>query len=691
MDKTYDFFALKESKMAKSRTHGLSGRAESRLCLLLGLVMSLVSNLDGQKRPLKTDDIESWRRITEKVISPDGRWIAYKTEPWKGDSRIFLYSRKGEQKFSYDGGTNIRITDDSEFMIFAVMPADKSVRELNPRKNQKADLPSELLGIYAIRSGKLDLIKNFRNYRIPEKWAGWLAYQVESPAGDAGGGKHEENKRKKETEKNGYRLNLRDLESGVVCSWPFVTEYFFAEKAKKLVFITTGDEEEWTAGIYMYELGTEGARPLITGQNDYRQVAASENGDKLAFLLKPDGDGAAGDFSLYYWDGQGRAREIANNRCQGMPEKWRISENGGISYSNDGKGIFFGIAPLRPDRDADVPDDEFPGVDIWHGGEGVLHSVQLVNRDHELKRAYQAVHHLDDQALIPIETEDMPQSRFLRRGKADMFLLHSSKPYERQSMWDRLHYDAYLLDLTTGERRIIKKDIGTRIQASPGGQYLVWYNYGDSSYYTYHLESGKEYRITEPATLRAEIETNTTFDQNEPYGSPGWLEDDRAVLIYDRYDIWKVDPENRHGPKNLTVSGRKDKIVYRLINFPEAGGSIAEEEIQILLGTNETSRSSGYYKWDLKRSPEPERLIGGDYRLSLPIKAEDSDTIVYTKETFHTFPDLFVSDLKFRESVRISEANPRQSDFLWGTAEVYEWTSLDGRKLEGLLYKPEGF
>ena len=39
----------------------------------------------------------------------------------------------------------------------------------------------------------------------------------------------EENKKgKKESGKNGFMLNLRNLESGETISWSFVTEYYFA-------------------------------------------------------------------------------------------------------------------------------------------------------------------------------------------------------------------------------------------------------------------------------------------------------------------------------------------------------------------------------------------------------------------------------------------------------------------------------
>ncbi|MBE0673821.1 MAG: S9 family peptidase, partial [Bacteroidales bacterium] len=93
----------------------------------------------------------------------------------------------------------------------------------------------------------------------------------------------------------------------------------------------------------------------------------------------------------------------------------------------------------------------------------------------------------------------------------------------------------------------------------------------------------------------------------------------------------------------------------------------------------------------LKKPSQPEMLIGGDYNLSAPLKAEKANTVVYTRETFEVFPDLIVTDLSFRHNKRISDANPQQKEFNWGTAEIYKWTSLDGREMEGMLFKPEDF
>ena len=72
------------------------------------------------------------------------------------------------------------------------------------------------------------------------------------------------------------------------------------------------------------------------------------------------------------------------------------------------------------------------------------------------------------------------------------------------------------------------------------------------------------------------------------------------------------------------------------------------------------------------------------------LKAKNAAAMVTTKQSFQVFPDLlYTSDLKNMQ--RISNVNPQQSDYNWGTIELVEWTSLDGQKLRGMLVKPADF
>lgn len=661
------------------------------ILLIIHFLAVFVFCLNAQKKPLSINDIALWNRITQNEISPDGRWIAYIVEPWVGDSKVFLYDNKGVQRLETKSIKEIGFTEDSKYLLFTMVPGYNLVRELKLRRDENNGMPPDKLGIYSLKTGSLDTIHDIKNYKIPESWTGYVAYQIEKPSGDSDN--TENHRESKETGSAGesYCLYLRRLENGKTVSWFSVSEYLFSSKPGVICFASTGDNQGSPAGVYRYDCETGRTDTVIQGEYEFKQLTFSEDGGNISFLAKPSGRNLTGDFSLYLWSGKGTASEIVSNKMKEIPLSWRISENRSITFSGNGQRIFFGIAPIRPVRDPDITDEEYPVLDLWHGGEGLLHTVQMVNKEEELKRTYLTMYDLLNGDLLRIETEDMPESYSIDNKNDGHFVVYSGLPYELQSMYDPLHLDIYLLNLQTGTRQPVRINSRSVPKPSPAGKFLIWFDYDNYSWYTYHIGSGREFRITDPGVLRAEIETNTTFDVNEPYGSPGWLEDDRAVLIYDRYDIWKVDPQNLTPPVNITRNGRNTNTVYRLINFDQHQVSFSEDVPQYLTGVNENTRASGYYKWMLKKPSQPEMLISGDYNLSTPLKAEKANTVVYTKETFEVFPDLIVTDLSFRHDKCISDANPQQKEFNWGTAEIYKWTSLDGREMEGMLFKPEDF
>ncbi len=49
--------------------------------------------------------------------------------------------------------------------------------------------------------------------------------------------------------------------------------------------------------------------------------------------------------------------------------------------------------------------------------------------------------------------------------------------------------------------------------------------------------------------------------------------------------------------------------------------------------------------------------------------------------------------LNFWRSVeKLTCINPQMKDYSWGgTAEIFEWTTFDGKQSQGILYKPENF
>ena len=77
-----------------------------------------------------------------------------------------------------------------------------------------------------------------------------------------------------------------------------------------------------------------------------------------------------------------------------------------------------------------------------------------------------------------------------------------------------------------------------------------------------------------------------------------------------------------------------------------------------------------------------------DAAFSNPVKAAKADKFLFTRQTFVEFPDLRVSGPGFKDSKKISDANPQQSEYLWGHRMLFDFKDKDGHKLQGILGDP---
>ncbi len=674
---------------------------KNHILILLFLTLSL-SVSSQTKRALTIDDLSSWNRITENIISADGSFCGFVYEPWDGDPVARLFDAKGSEKALFPYSSGIRFTSDSRFMIFTVKTPKAAITELKLKKTRKDDMPVNSLGIYDISRNSTDTIYRIKSFKLPAKWPGWLAYQCE-PAGKAAGPDSRQNsdttsaekgKIARESEDNGYHLVIRNLNNKSSDTVKFVTSYLFAEESPVLICSTTGDGKGNGAGVLVIDLEKNRRNEIFSGKGRFRQLTITKDGKRAAFLVSADvKDKSGNEFSLFWWNGSGNARLAANQGTPGIPEKWIINENGQLAFGEKSQRLFFGTSPEYKIKDTTVLDEDRPNVDVWHYAEGKLHTVQVIARERDMKKTYTAVFHCDRKTVVQLATPEMPDTRLIDKGDSPDILAFSNLPYQLESMWEggNTGTDYWLVDIFTGKARKIKENYRARIQPSPAGKYLYWYHSPDSSWYSYSVADGKEYRLTSPSVLPCHNELHDVPDLPPSYPSAGWLKDDRAFLISDRYDIWSLDPAGKTPPANITINGREKKITYSLLNLDPENDYINPSDLQYLAVFDENSKGSAFYSLDLKKKNAPGFLSGGNYQYGRPIKARKGSEIIYTTETFGLFPDYYLSDLSFSGKIKLTNANPGQKDFLWGTAELVKWTSLDGRETEGLLYKPENF
>lgn len=658
------------------------------LCLF-----ALVSR--GQKKIMDHADFDRWNTIENEAISPDGRHLIYSLERGEADQFLKLRDADGQLVFAHDRAEKGSFTHDSEFVLFTIKAWKDSVMEMKRRKVKKDALPKDSLGIYRLSDGRLEKIPGIHGYKVPRKWSGYIAYQlaVQKQDGEKAADstqKEKGRKEKKPGKKNGYHLVVRQLASGVQDTFHFVTDYRFAREGKRLVFATTGKTEEDPSGVYVLDLEKELLRTLHQARGaKYYQMHFSKSGDQLGFVADTDTTKVqVRPTALYYWNsGMSQAKRLAGPGP--VKDDLRPSRYADLHFSDDETRMYFGLAEPPVIRDTSLLEEEIAKVEVWTWDEPRLYTVQEMQIKNDTVKAYTSVADLKSLDITQLASEAYPDLSLGAKGNARYALASTSMPYELQRQW--LGYssrDYALVDVEDGSSKKIFTGLSASggMDLSPEGSYVYGYDRADSTWVAYDIDAGISLAFTRGQVFYNELHDSPSHPR--PYGAAGWLEKDEALILYDRYDLWKFDPKS--GDLERLTRGRETRTVYRYVDLDPEEESLDAREAWLLTTFDETDKSSGYASFDPRRGTlRP--LLSGPYRYSRPVKAEEAGQYLFTRESFREFPDLHLSGPDFEDPVRISHANPQQQQYRWGTNELVQWRSLDGRELTGMLVKPDGF
>ena len=617
-------------------------------------------------KSLTIDDLVTWQRITDREISDNGKWVACKMEPWEGDATVYLYAAQGQETATFSPADKFAFSASSGYLVVTQTPGKSTVDSLKILKTKEDKMPMNTLVIYSV-AGKKETIDPLKTFKLADE-ADWIAYQ---------------RGRKDST------LYVRSLDGSKTFQFPTVTDFQFAKKSGMLYYTSAAEGE---AGIFT--LNPEKGSPALIkeGKGVFKQTTFDEKGERLAFLYCADKDSSYKALSLWLSEHNAPAKEIATRGNKAFPAEWVINENGMLQFSKSASRLFFGTSPEPRQKDTTQLAENRPNVQVWSWDEPVQYTVQNYNKEKDLKKSYQAVYNLGNGSIFQLANEELPNIQLGNEGDAALALLSTSRPYSLSSMWEaRTRSDYYTVSLDNGERKQIAQADYGRFRLSPQGKYAYWYGETDSCWYTIALAEGKLYRLTTPESFPAWDEENDVPDYPYAHGAAGWTANDQSLLIYDRYDIWKFDPTAATSPINLTVNGRKEKLSYRLEQLDKEARFIDLGKPQLLKGFNETTKGYGFYNARLSAPAAPKTLLAGNYMLRSINKAKNTDDVIYTMETFQQYPDIHYSTLAFKKSVQLTHGDKQQEGFIWGTAELVSWISLDGRPLEGVVYKPANF
>ncbi len=679
-----------------------------------------------QKRPLDHTAYDGWNRIQGQALSDDGSWVLYTVSPQEGDATLHVKSLRSEVAYTVARAESAQFSEDSRFVAFLIKPELALVRESQKEEESEDAHPKDSLGILDLSSGEIVKVRRVKSFALPEDAGGWLAYHLEAPVverdtteggGEArparsggarrpGGSRGRAARTDDESEKqDGTALVLRDLSSGAETRFEMVQAYVFSRDGRRLAY-TASSKDSTADGAFVVATSDASVATMLSGAGDYKSATFDEAGEQVAFLSNRD-DYASKQpsFTLYHWrPGLEIAEVLVTEGADGIPGGWWVSENGDLSFSDNGRRLFFGTAPRPdPEPEEEVPEWEKVEVDIWNWKDPLLQPMQLVQRSQELRRSYRAVVHLSSRTVVQLADLDVPEVAVGTDGDADVAVAATEMPYRKEISWDSPGYnDVYLIDVRTGERRLVLERLQSRgPELSPGAKYIAWWDGHARAWFALDVNGGDPVNLTSrlPQPVYDESDDHPMIPGS--YGSAGWTEGDRLFLVYDKHDIWATDPTGRQPPRNVTEgAGRRDNLRFRYVSYERDRDAIPENEPIYLSAFDMGSKDAGFYRDRVRGDRQPERLVmmaksfggGGFGRFGGGLtKADDADLFLLTRQSFEEFPDLWVSDLSFSSMEKVSDANPQQSEYLWGRAELTRWMSTDGNPLTGILIKPEGF
>ena len=724
--------------------------------------------VEAQKKSLDHSVYDSWQSIGEKLISANGKFVAYTINVQEGDANLVIQSTKGDKLIEVQRGYNITISDDDKFVVFKIKPTYKQTRDAKIAKKKPDEMPKDSLGIYDVANNKLEKIARVKSYKMPEKAGGWLAYLMEKPLPetketkelDSATTKKNLDKRierlqkeldslqlkntellnngfaaitpkkdtttkpkKEEDIEEGTELVLRNLTDDKEQKIKLVQEYYFSKKGNSFVVETTKkNSSKIISYILSYSLPITKADTLLSEFKEAKQFVLDENGNKLAFVISFDtSKNEQKEYVVLAYDKKQKWEPYTYMSAQWgqmesnladdyeYPKKNRVNETIPISFSKSGNKLFFSKSPILPIKDTTLPEFERVNVDVWNYKDEDLMTAQLKNIDADLKKGYLVVYDLTMNTVAKFNNKIFDRISITQEGDGKYFYAVSDSGKRVEQQWQGFtKKDVFVINPFDGSNKQIMSNVRANIYPSYTGKYLLVYDEDEKQYSCYDADNNKTKPVAKDIPYPLYDEENDVPDAPNAYGIVKWMENDKYVLIYDRYDLWKVDPTGKEKSISIT-NGRKDKIQYRYVTVDNEEKFIKEGQEMLCSKYNEVTKTKWLERFNSTDKRNRSRLICNIFfNISNILKANRSNIFFFTDEKYNTSQNLFSSansdtvshgeyyevafgyDVFFKKNP-LTNLNPQQSNYLWGSAELFKWKAYTGKLTEGILYKPENF
>ncbi|WP_373331384.1 S9 family peptidase [Salmonirosea aquatica] len=635
--------------------------------------------------------------MQKTILSNDGQWVAYEINPQEGDGELVVEAPATGRRLNFSRGYGAQFSADGTYLIAKIKPALEAMRVAKKQKLKPDKMPKDSLIVVKLADGQQRSYANVASFKVGEDGGNWLAFltKKEEAKKDT---TQKAAKPKKPKKLKGDLLTVQNMDGTETFLFENVGDYAISDQGNRILLA-----REWlrdttiVRGVYAFTVRTKATEALDSSSvvEVYTNLTLDKPGGQGAWMSSLDSAKAeVKSFSLFLRDFSKKNNVlVADSTTKALPTYYTPSEYRKPRFSDDGSRLYFGAAPLaNPSlKDTTMLDDELSRVDVWTWNDKRLQPMQDKQRKEMLEKNYWAVYEVNSKKVIQLGSEILDDVDINFKLNNTYLLAKSNTTYQKMSSWEPGHTDLYVINALTGQNSLVAQDVLGRSEMSPTGKYVVWFDERDTLWKAYDRKMTTLRNLTKELNVAFYDEEHDTPDTPNSYGLAGWTPDDRYLLVYDRYDLWRLDPTGQDKPLNVTNGyGRREKVQLRYLKVLEDADFIDPSASNLLHGLWEKDKETGILSW--KSGADPTVIIKEAYSY-LPnsvAKAKKAEVYVFQKGNYaHPNELYYVKDWK--QPQKLTNLAAQTDGILWGTSELVSWVSSQGVTLEGLLFKPENF
>ena len=506
--------------------------------------VGLLPTAGAQKRAITAKDFDSWKSISGPALSHDGHWLAYGLFPQEGDGEVLVRDLKTGAEKRFPAGQlppppapdpaaegpeppraiKLSFTNDSKTLVFLAYATRSAVEQA--KKDKKGPAHEELV-VVDLGIGTAARVADVKNFQVPEKGDGVVAYQkygpFQAPAGAAGapataesdeedgqarGGRSADGGSATNNAQYGSTMVLRTLAGGGERQFPDVLEYQLAKDGKTLAYSVAAAKTE-TDGVFAVTTAGGDTKTLIAGKGRYQHLVWDDKLNELAFVGNPgeDADGKKPGYNLYLWKtSEAKAAEVVSKATPGFRAGFVVNDHAAPTFSKDGTRLFFGANPPPPPSHATAIDEDKPSFDLWNYRDDYIQSIQKSRAGADINRSYRAVYVVPQKKMVQIADDTMAEVTPNEEGRYGLGT--NDKEYRPSQDYGERFADYFLVDLEDGRRTPLAKKHEGRMTWSGDGKYVVYFDGKDWN--TIAAARGKTANLTAKLPVKFWNEENDT-------------------------------------------------------------------------------------------------------------------------------------------------------------------------------------